>query len=111
MEERDRMSDLRDIATLCKEIDCLTAQVDTLRKQRDEARKELADAYSKSAQVIADLSANLCTASALERKRLTAERDEARRRLCIEWTENGPVRLTKEEIAMRYGWDCFKEAK
>jgi len=25
------MSDLRDIATLCKEIDCLTAQVDTLR--------------------------------------------------------------------------------
>jgi GAF domain-containing protein len=43
-------------------------------------RKELADAYSKSVQVIADLSANLCTASALERERLTAERDEARRR-------------------------------
>ena len=33
------MSDLRDIATLCKEIDCLTAQVDTLRKERDEARR------------------------------------------------------------------------
>jgi hypothetical protein len=35
------MSDLRDIATLCKEIDCLTAQVDTLRKERDEARREV----------------------------------------------------------------------
>ena len=35
----DGMNDLRDIATLCKEIDCLTAQVDTLRKERDEARR------------------------------------------------------------------------
>jgi hypothetical protein len=33
------MSDLRDIATLCNEIDYLTAQVDTLRKERDEARR------------------------------------------------------------------------
>jgi hypothetical protein len=35
------MSDLRDLATLCKEIDCLTTQVDTLRKDRDEARRNL----------------------------------------------------------------------
>lgn len=41
--------------------------------------------------------------------RLRAERDEARRRLCLEWEEHGPVRLNKEQIAMRYGWDCFKE--
>ena len=40
------MSDLRDIATLCKEIDCLTAQVDTLRKERDEARREVCKAES-----------------------------------------------------------------
>jgi hypothetical protein len=33
------MSDLRDIATLCKEIDYLTSQVDTLRTERDEARR------------------------------------------------------------------------
>jgi hypothetical protein len=33
------MSDLRDIATLCKEIDYLTKQVDALRKERDEARR------------------------------------------------------------------------
>ena len=33
------MSDLRDIATLCKEIDYLTEQVDTLRRERDEARQ------------------------------------------------------------------------
>jgi hypothetical protein len=40
---------------------------------------------------------------------LKRERDEARRRLCLEWMEHGPVRLSKEQIAMRYGWDCFKE--
>ena len=33
------MSDLRDIATLCNEIDYLTKQVDTLRKERDESRR------------------------------------------------------------------------
>ena len=42
------MSDLRDIATLCKEIDTLMAEiktlmaeVKTLRKERDEARMEV----------------------------------------------------------------------
>ena len=33
------MSDLRDLATLCNEIDYLTTQVETLRKERDEARQ------------------------------------------------------------------------
>jgi len=33
------MSDLRDLATLCNEIDYLTKQVDTLRTERDEARR------------------------------------------------------------------------
>lgn len=42
------MSDLRDIATLCKEIDDLTAQVDTLRKERDEARRDLCDMYTQT---------------------------------------------------------------
>ena len=42
-------------------------------------------------------------------ERLRAERDEARRSLCIEWEEHGPVRLNREQIAMRYGWDCFKD--
>jgi hypothetical protein len=44
-----------------------------------------------------------------EMRRMMEERDEARRRLCLEWMEHGPVRLSKEQIAMRYGWDCFKE--
>ena len=39
----DSMSDLRDIATLCKEIDYLTAQMDTLRRERDEARREVCE--------------------------------------------------------------------
>jgi hypothetical protein len=46
-----------------------------------------------------------------EIERLRAERDEARRRLCLEWMEHGPVRLSKEQIAMRYGWDCFEEER
>jgi|LakMenEpi03Aug12_release.lakeMendotaPanAssembly.Ray.scaffolds.fasta_scaffold3547763_1 hypothetical protein len=37
------MSDLRDLAILCKEIDCLTEQVDALRKERDEARRDLCE--------------------------------------------------------------------
>lgn len=37
------MSDLRDIATLCKEIDYLTEQVDQIRKERDEARRDLCE--------------------------------------------------------------------
>jgi len=36
--------------------------------------------------------------------RLTAERDEARRELCIE-------HLSPEAEARRRGWDCFKEVK
>ncbi len=35
----DGMRDLRDIATLCNEIDYLTKQVDTLTAERDEARR------------------------------------------------------------------------
>jgi len=42
------MSDLRDIATLCKEIDYLMEQVDTLRKERDEARLNLCDMYTRT---------------------------------------------------------------
>ena len=37
------MNDLRDLATLCKEIDYLTTQVDQLRKERDEARRDLCE--------------------------------------------------------------------
>ena len=37
------MDDLRDLATLCKEIDCLTEQVDQIRKERDKARRDLCE--------------------------------------------------------------------
>jgi len=46
--EQKPIDNLKDIATLCKEIDCLTAQVDTLRTERDEARESycyLMEAY------------------------------------------------------------------
>ena len=50
------MSDLRDIATLCKEIDCLTAQVDTLRKERDEARREVCELEADGSDCAKELS-------------------------------------------------------
>ena len=42
------MSDLREIATLCKEIGYLTAQVETLRKERDEARRKICRMISRN---------------------------------------------------------------
>ena len=41
--EQKLIDNLKDMATLCNEIDCLTAQVDTLRKERDEARRDLCE--------------------------------------------------------------------
>ena len=74
-------------------------------------RQEVADAYSKSADVLAKLSANLCTASALEREKIIAERDEARRWVC-ELTAPS-IKLTPREFQNMRGWDCFNtpEAK
>ena len=40
LEQKPR-DNLKDIATLCKEIDHLTAEADMLRKERDEARREV----------------------------------------------------------------------
>ena len=53
----------------------------TAADEIERLRAEVADAYSKSADVLAKLSAHLCTASALEREKIIAERDEARRLL------------------------------
>ncbi len=78
------MSDLRDIATLCNEIDYLTAQVDTLRKERDEARRDVC--YMK------------CQIKELE--------DAAPVGTVIQLKPNEHLVVADEE-----GWDCFKEAK
>jgi hypothetical protein len=45
---------------------------------------------------------------------LRAERDEARRRICETTEMTNPnddcyVRLTPQQIADHYGWDCYKE--
>ena len=39
--------------------------------------------------------------------RLTAERDDARREVC-EWCA-GCTKESPESVAMKNGWDCFKE--
>jgi hypothetical protein len=44
-------------------------------------------------------------ANAIER--LTAERDEARRRLCKVVGDNRE--MWGEDVAKEYGWDCFEE--
>jgi hypothetical protein len=46
-------------------------------------------------------------------ERLIKERDEARRRICETTDMTNPnddcyVRLTPQQIAKHYGWDCFK---
>lgn len=75
-------------------------EIERLRKERDEA-------YSKSAEVIADLSAKLCTASAVEREKLIAERDEARRMYCV--LRDGDDGMSCSDWAERKGWSCFEE--
>ena len=42
-----------------------------------------------------------------EIERLTAERDEARQRLCKVVGDNRD--MWGEDVAKEYGWDCFKE--
>lgn len=59
----------------------------------------------------------ICRAAADEIERLRAERDEARRRLCVELFEVEGLPFGwagargAEGIAERLGWDCFKEGK
>jgi septal ring factor EnvC (AmiA/AmiB activator) len=104
----DGMSDLRDIATLCKEIDCLTNQIDTLRKERANIGDWID--LTKLCKEIDDLTAQVET--------LHKERNEARQELCrwssfyyedhIDMNEGPPLARDIEE-AERRGWDCFKE--
>ncbi len=47
-------------------------------------------------------------------EKMKAERDEARRRICettdmINPNDDCYVRLTPQQIAEHYGWDCYKE--
>ena len=47
-------------------------------------------------------------------ERVTKERDDARRRICETTDMTNPnddcyVRLTPQQIAEHYGWDCYKE--
>jgi len=91
---------------------------EVLRAAADEIerlRAEVADAYSKSADVLAKLSAHLCTASALEREKIIVERDEARRIACemeerVGCDESGcPKNGLARDHAKQRGWDCYKE--
>ena len=103
------MSDLRDIATLCKEIDYLTTQVDTLRKERDNMGDWIE--LTKLCKELDDRTTQVET--------LHKERDEARRDLCERMTvdfnaanQGGVVSLTTkpEWVAKDHGWDCYEGA-
>lgn len=84
--------------------------------------------FSKTRAEVADLKSRLDTAwgdvGAMQKvvDSLTAQRDEARRDLCMseaidrlhEANPNAPIsygesRRIAREIAAEYGWDCFKE--
>ena len=103
------------VDTLRKQLDEVLTERDIL-VEMDESARSIHNALVRNIESLCEQVASLTeerrlAVSALgeERDRMRAERDEARRRLCLEWTEHGPVRLSKEQIAMRYGWDCFKE--
>lgn len=104
------MSDLRDIATLCKEIDCLTAEVDTLRKERDNLgdQKDIVielRAWRRLGQVfVTDRAADVI-------ETLRKERDNARQMYCELLVErDGYIHSNAQRVvANDLGWDCFKE--
>lgn len=48
----------------------------------------------------------ICQEAADEIERLRAERDEARREVCVLMQQNGFLRV---DYANERGWDCFKE--
>lgn len=50
----------------------------------------------------------ICRESADEIERLRAERDEARRDVC-EYTALLNSRASKEDVAAKNGWDCFRD--
>jgi hypothetical protein len=110
MADDDIVNRLRDCTCIPHGEICRAAAAEIER-----LRAEVADAYSKSADVLAKLSANLCTASALDREKIIAERDEARRMVCemeerLGCDESGcPKNGLAHDHAKRRGWDCFKE--
>ena len=96
------MSDLRDLATLCNEIDYLMTQVETLRKERDNMGDWID--LTKLCKELDDRTAQVET--------LHKERDEARREVCKAESSGRIGRFgTAQEHAERMGWDCYKEAK
>ena len=95
----DGMSDLRDLATLCKEIDTLTAEVDRLSARGDDY-KQLFTFWLNQATLI------------------RRERDEARCLSCISFENIIALVTTGIASAPRHkyhehangrGWDCFKD--
>jgi hypothetical protein len=82
------MSNLKDIATLCKEIDHLTAEVDTLRARGDDY-KQLFTFWLNQATVIRN------------------DRNEAQQQICRMVFTNGGI--PPAEYAKKMGWDCFKD--
>ena len=96
--------------------ECTREDRDMLRAAADEIerlRAEVADLLYVSADLLAKLSANKSAGSALEREKIIAERDEARREVCIIMGGKGGRSSYISPDAVDYansrGWDCFKE--
>lgn len=64
-------------------------------------------AHNEDAKTICRFIDARMLAAAAEIERLTKERDEARRWVCDVRAEWNP--FTAKEIAIKCGWDCFKE--
>jgi len=80
----------------------LDEAVDNLVKERDDAYEQL-DRYKNGYEG----GCHACEVVAVRNQELLAERDEARREVCV-W--QGLDTATKSnEVARVRGWDCFKE--
>jgi hypothetical protein len=94
----DRLSDRKTWLEL-EGLDPSAADVQSAIEEIDRLRADLIaeQGYRAAAEEIATRRGEMVDA-------LNAERDEARRELCIE-------HLSPEAEARRRGWDCFKEGK
>ena len=88
-------------ATAAHYINCAIKEIERLRNVWEEYKEAFEFERKEFHEALDDLA------------KMQAERDEARRRICETTDMTNPnddcyVRLTPQQIAKHYGWDCFK---
>ena len=89
-------------ATAAHYINCAIKEIERLRNVCEEYKEAFEFERKEFHEALDDLA------------KMQAERDEARRRICETTDMTNPnddcyVRLTPQQIAEHYGWDCYKK--